>query len=68
MTGDATRLQYGHQPHGRAPWYIRLAAEIVASGMRENDVAFLKSRWCDELRGCVQTWCEEFGSNEKELV
>lgn len=30
--------------------YSKLAAAIIASGVRENDQTFLNSEWCETLR------------------
>ena len=34
--------------------YANLAAAIIEDGMKHNDEVFLKSDWCDMLRGLCQ--------------
>lgn len=41
--------------------YAALAAAVVAHGIRENDVEFLRSAWCEELKVMAQL-CIEHGS------
>lgn len=43
--------------------YVRLAAEVVSRGIRENDGPFLQSNWCAFLVSGVVDWLKGGGGD-----
>lgn len=48
--------------------WAMLAEAIIESGIRANDTAFLKSRWCQELKDIVQLNAQLHGCEEGYAV